>query len=449
MWKRTITKVSRLRDSSTKISVRNYLTDTYKLNQEWAQRLSTPLLQKVNIENLYFEINSKFTQQKKISPVDVDIYANKIADNRHTDEIADLLQKLRLTEEASNLFDSTQHAVIRNYIEHNNMESLVHILNHRTQFGVFLDSFTANVLLDKLIEEKNFKLASRFATIFALQEDFSNPITTTMSLYSCYKHLGVLEPFDDLVEKSVGDIVVEVPKSKKKKEEIKIRVKFLVNPFFDDHFDLKDSNHLLGKTFLYLADEVQDETLSNSLKLVGFCLYEKFDEGNKFLAKTKGKSFFKETVEITKGLSSQIKDFESNEPAKKFFESIQGLSVKDESVEKMIEGLMKKAVENQAEKDVNEQKKVYADWNEERQQKLDQEINRFNRIQRLLNIEKVQENLEAEERKLWFFENEDQLDLQIEDKKVYYPKRWFGKLKKPRLVDENYVPPDVDNRRNV
>jgi small subunit ribosomal protein S27 len=56
--------------------------------------------------------------------------------------------------------------------------------------------------------------------------------------------------------------------------------------------------------------------------------------------------------------------------------------------------------------------------------------------------------MEGEERKLWFFENEDKIDLEIEDKKVFYPKRWFGKKKKPRVIDENYIPPDVDKRRN-
>lgn len=57
--------------------------------------------------------------------------------------------------------------------------------------------------------------------------------------------------------------------------------------------------------------------------------------------------------------------------------------------------------------------------------------------------------MEAEERKLWFFDNEEQINLEIEGKRVYYPKRWFGKKKVPRKVDENYIPPDVDKRRHA
>ena len=443
MWK--ILNLSLLRDFQA-ISKRTYLSKAYNLNEEWSKRLSTPILQKVNVENLYYEIETKFSHHKKMSPVDVDIYANKIVDDKHMDEIGDLVQKLRKTEEATNVFDSTQHALIRNYIDCNNFDSLVHLLDHRQEYGVFLDNFTVNLLLDKLIEAKNYKLGARFATIFALQEDFSNPITTQMSLYVCYKFLESLEVFDDLFVPPV-----EIGDGKKKKEiEIKVRVFTLRNPHFDDHFDIKNTNHLLGKTFLYLADETANKVTSNSLKLLGYSLYEKYDKGIEFLAKSKSATFFKETVEIVKNFTEKVEKLEENEPAKKFFAAVSELtSLQDENVADLIEKSMKKAISEQEPKDIEAQKKSYSLWIDERQQKLDSEIERLNRIQRLINIEKVQEDLESEEKKLWFFENEDKIDMEIEGKKVYYPKRWFGKLKKPRVVDENYIPPDVDARRNV
>jgi small subunit ribosomal protein S27 len=431
------------------LSKRNYLTSGYKLNEEWAKRLTTPILQKVSIENLYYDIDSKFSQQKKMSPADVDIYANKVIDDKHMDEIADLMQKLRKTEEATNLFDSTQHALVRNYIDNDNLDSLVHVLNHRQEYGVFLDSYTANMLLDKLIEAKNFKLGARFATLFALQEDLGNPIATQMSLFACYKFLGNLETFDDLF---VAPVVEEGKPKSKKKDEIKVRVFFLRNPHFDDHFDVKNTNHLVGKTILYLADEIHasNEVLGNSLRLVGYSLYEKFDKANEFLESAKSATFYKETVEIVKSSAEKVENLEANESAMKFFDAVSSLSnLKDENVGELIEKSMKQAINDHEKKDIDEQKKIYAIWNEERQQKLDAEIARLNRIQRLVNVEKVQEDLQAEEKKLWFFDNEDQIDLEIEGKRVFYPKRWFGKHLKPRVVDENYVPPDVDHRRNT
>jgi len=411
--------------------------------------LKTPILEKVNEETLYVDLLTKFNQKNKISPVDVDIYANKITDDKHMEEIADVVQKLRTTEEATNVFDSTQHAVVRNFIENNNMESLVHVLSHRSQYGIFLDYYTANMLLDHVIKERNFKLGARFATIFALQEEFENPITASMALFACYKFLGSLETFDDLVEKS--EEVPEETKPKKKKEEIKVRVRYIINPFFDDHFDLKNTNHLLGKTFLYLADEFEskNETLANSLKLLGYSLYEKFDSGNSFLEKGKQGTFFKETVELVKIFAEKVENLDAKEPAKKFYDTVSSLSsLKEDKVEELIENLMKNAIKDQEAKDIEQQKKTFLSWIEEREAKLNDEINRLQRIQRLLKVEKLQDDLLAEEKKLWFFENEDKIDLEIEDKRIYYPKRWFGKKKKPRVVDENYVPPDVDARRN-
>lgn len=72
-------------------------------------------------------------------------------------------------------------------------------------------------------------------------------------------------------------------------------------------------------------------------------------------------------------------------------------------------------------------------------------MNRLKRIQRLEDVEKLQEEMNKQEQKLWFFENIEDIKLEIEDKKVFYPKRWFGKKKKPKKLDENYVPPDVES----
>lgn len=70
-------------------------------------------------------------------------------------------------------------------------------------------------------------------------------------------------------------------------------------------------------------------------------------------------------------------------------------------------------------------------------------MDRLDRARRLADIEKLRIDMEKEEEKLWFFENEDKIDLQIDSKKIHYPKRWFGKKKKPRVVDAGYVPPEI------
>lgn len=60
---------------------------------------------------------------------------------------------------------------------------------------------------------------------------------------------------------------------------MKIRLFWLRNPYFDDHFDLTDPNHLAGKTLALAGKEViENESLSNSLMILGWALYGKWDK---------------------------------------------------------------------------------------------------------------------------------------------------------------------------
>lgn len=356
MWKQ-IVKLSSFRDFRA-ITSRAYLTESYNLNQEWDQRLKTPILEKINPDTLFVDLSTKFQQKRKISAIDVDIYCNKVTD-KNLEEAMDLAFKLRKTEQTSKMLDSTQHAIIRLLAEH--PENLMNFLNHRLDYGVFLDSHAANMLLDKYIKEKNYMVAARLATFQMLQEDFEHPITRYLSLYACYKFADDLQTFTDLIPPPPPEPEPQTTgKSKKKVEEIKIRVNYLRNEYFDDHFDIKNTNHLVGKTFLYLADEVEsvDEVLANSLKLIGYALYEKFEEGNKFLSENK--AFYKEVVDKVKALAEKVEGLDSNEEGKKFFDSINSIAAQKEGkVDEIIEGFIKQAVSENETKDIEEQKKVF------------------------------------------------------------------------------------------
>lgn len=358
MWKQ-IAKLSSFREFRV-ITARTYLTQNYKLNQEWDERLKTPILEKINADNLFVDLSTKFQQKRKITAIDVDIYCNKVSD-KNIEEAMDLAFKLRKTEQASRMLDSTQHALVRLVADH--PENLLTLLSHRLEYGVFPDSHAINMLLDKYIEEKNFMVAARLATFQMLQEDFEHPITLYMSLYASYKFLNDLQTFTDLIPPPPPEVDPQQQQQqsgkKKKVEEIKVRVKYLRNPYFDDHFDIKNTNHLVGKTFLYLADEVQsvDEVLAHSLRLVGFALYEKFEKGNEFLSANK--AFYKEVVDKVKSLAEKIEGLDSNEEGKKFFDNLNNIATQKEGkVEEIIEGFMKKAISENESKDIEDQKKV-------------------------------------------------------------------------------------------
>lgn len=296
MWKQLYRTHALARANS-----RTFLSDAYKCMDAWQARLESPVLKRINSTPFYYELEKKFQQHGQVCAVDIDIYANKLNDDQHLDELGDLMHKLRLTPETSNALASTAHAVIRHHLDfgNDNLTNLIHILDDRLSYGIFLDTYTANMTLDRLLKLENYQLAAKVATLLMLQDDFTNDISRTLSLYACYKFLENPEPFEEPVKPQIDDpaalaAIAEAAKEaeksgktkrgKKKVEEIRVRVKFLRNEFFDDHFDLVNTQHLVGKTFLTIARYMDGDTaVVNSATLLGHCLYEKYEDGCDFI----------------------------------------------------------------------------------------------------------------------------------------------------------------------
>ena len=49
----------------------------FEFQDAWSSRLSSPVLQKVDLEKFFFDVERKFNTEKRGSAVDVDIFANK------------------------------------------------------------------------------------------------------------------------------------------------------------------------------------------------------------------------------------------------------------------------------------------------------------------------------------------------------------------------------------
>lgn len=411
---------------------RKFLSDSYKCEESWTARLSTPILKDVDLDSMYIELEQKFNQHGKASAIDIDIFANCAVDDHHIDEVSDLIHKLRLTNEATSVLDSTGHAIIRTFLRHNQVEPLINILDNRLSYGVFLDYFTGNLLMDKLIVNKEFKLAAKVSSLFMLQEELENPITIALSLYACFNYLKCS---DNFVSQSEPE---QVEEKKTKKEEVKVRVKFLRNEYFDDHFDLTNPKHILGKTMVALSSKVHG-SLRNTTKLIGLCLYDKYDEASAFILELKSSEskIYQEAIDHLKLII----------PEHTILSEMQSLKSSSTNIESKLNDLVTSAIKNNETNDIESQINIYSSWNDVRVKKLDEELERLKRAETLKDIEKITKSLEEEERRLWFFENEEQLDLDIEAKKVYYPKRWFGKKKKPRTIDEGYIPPEITKQK--
>lgn len=256
---------------SAYIQRQTFLTNDYKCTEAWNSQTSTPFLNKVNLNDFYNVLDQNFLSKGVISALDVDIFANALNEPVYLEELKDLLHKLRLSAETGSTLDSTHHATVRNYIEFDHTEELIDMLQDPLNFGVFLDDFTANILLDELIVSEKYELAAKVAATVMLQEDFSNDITCALCQYASYKYI-ITAP------RTAPKPAAPAPSGKPKKvEEIKIRVKFLRNPYFDNHFDIKDTLLLSGKTLAWISERSNDN-LNKNLQILGWLMYKKHDK---------------------------------------------------------------------------------------------------------------------------------------------------------------------------
>lgn len=307
MWSslpRSLTAAAARRQTTATITTgrRTFLSEAYRCPESWNARLQTPILQRCKPDSFYYELENRFTQHGKCSAIDIDIFANALTDDSHTDEIADLMHKLRMTDETTGTLDSTGHAVCRLYLEHvPDIHELLAILDDRLSYGVFLDAYTANLAMDKLIRARDFTAAARIASFMMLQESLEGEITRSLALYACVKYLQAPQSFDRpqpaeatstdpaLAAKS-GEAAAPAAKStgaaakKKKVEEVRVRVKFLRNEYNDGHFDLREAGQLVGKTLAMVGRQIGSgagtgaEAIGNSAQLLGLWHYGQYAE---------------------------------------------------------------------------------------------------------------------------------------------------------------------------
>ncbi|XP_068627584.1 uncharacterized protein [Battus philenor] len=413
---------------------RSFLTNEYKCEAAWSEQKSSPVLRNVNLNDFYTTLSQNFTSKGVISAIDVDVFANAVRDPAYLEELKDLLFKLRLSAETGNTLESTYHATVRNYIEFGNIQDLIHILKNPLNYGIFLDDITANILLDKLVTSNNYELAANVAGLIMLQEEFSNEITCALSQYACYKYLTALS----------GVPLEETPKQEEKKkiEEIKIRVKFIRNFYYDDHFDIKDLPTLSGKTLAWISKR-NKENVNDNLQIIGWLHYKKYDKLLTLCEDLNKSKSFKVYEEVLKLIEKHMESCEKETLEK--CSSLLKLCPKTELVlEDSIKNLIEDAINKIQKRDISTYQMLFQTWEKKREEKLKEQLQRLKRVQRIAEIEEKQKELKVEEQKLWFFENEDKIDLEIENKqKLENEVKTSSKDKS----DENYIPPEILPKR--
>lgn len=332
------------------IQKHTFLTNDYKCSDAWSEQISSPILDKVKLNDFYNTLDQSYSSKGVISAIDVDIFANAIKDATYLEELRDLVHKLRLSAETGNMLESTNHAVVRNYIQYERIPDLIDILKDPLNYGVFLDDYTANILLDKLLTSSNYEQAANVASLIMLQEEYTNEITNSLCQFAALKYImGYTKP---------ENIVTE--EKNQKVEEKKIRVKFVRNPYFDDHFDLKDLYLLSGKTLAWISERNSTNNLNNNLQLIGWLIYKKYDKLKsqcEIFSKNSSLKVYPDLIELFKRECNGVEEEFKNS----INECITLLS-KVPAVEGSLEESLKTAIENAINKvqskDISSQQKV-------------------------------------------------------------------------------------------
>lgn len=122
--------------------------------------------------------------------------------------------------------------------------------------------------------------------------------------------------------------------------------------------------------------------------------------------------------------------------------------VSDNDLHEAVTNKVKSVVNSKENEAIEQQCKVYAEWETLKQRLLQEQLQELTKQQRLAKVQMEKEELLKREEVLFFFDNEEKWELAIEKKKVFYRKRYFGKRKKPRATDDKYIPPEVTASRS-
>jgi len=365
---------------------------------------------KSRLGELFVEMDRKFTLEMGGSALDVDIFAQIAEGEADLEQLEELLFKLRRTPHTVHTTPSTQHAVVRAMIgkgageEH--LQHLLRMLEDHTNYGLFMDKYTAVLLLDKLVEEGRRPEGARVASQLMLQEE--DWVTAgALGNIACWRYL--------LVRSDQPWAVEEVEAEEEDPEDVvRVRVKegpphfgMVPNNHHDDHFDLSEPEKILGKTIWYL-NRLDSDSLSKSLTFLGLALWGKVDQ-----------ALLLELPEVVEEVAEEILKVSDKDAVVKKLSSAAKVNLE-------VDGeLLKTCKDLLAEEEkgiVEEQKQFYIQWNEERMKKINAANEKLKRKVELDNIVYEKEQLSKEEERLFFFDNQMELDQEKEKKLTAWKK---------------------------
>lgn len=207
---------------------------------------------------------------------------------------------------------------------------------------------------------------------------------------------------------------------------------------------VKTDEQILGEAMIALGLEERNDKLKDAAQNIawlGFVLNGRIEDAEKHLSQYE-KIINKDILQLCLKLIEGSNE-ENSTNLKTQLDSAITQCKQDNSFAEILDSNVKLAVKNLEPKLVSEYTNNYKEWQTIYQSAIEKQSQIQDVVERVENIKSTLNELQQTRQSLWFFENREDIDIQIYKKKIYYPKRWFGKKKKPKTVDAFYVPPNV------
>ncbi|KAK0050425.1 28S ribosomal protein S27 mitochondrial [Biomphalaria pfeifferi] len=432
------------RNAVSLVCKRHLLSEAYSCKEAWKKYCEDPILSKESPTDFAYQIRDRLEKSGHVSAVDVNILAHYFhsMDEEEIEFMEDILSKFNFCQSSYPRNDCTSHAIAMGFLTAGHSKSLLNMLTDTKNYGIIPHHITLNMILDWFIKQEEYGNAAKLAYGSMLQEDFSNPVNTLLSLHATVHYL---------LQSKIEDLA-SPPKEKDTGEEVWVKVKYIKFPYYDDHFDIRDERFLLGKTLMLLADAQSvpvPSELRIALKVTGSGLFHKFPQGLACLNSMASSDdasvpevaliYFSDCLEKVEARDPNEPEVElalrtiddvihrllptTDEKQKYISELAQikesleakGKILKDFDFKQSVVNFVSQTLSSYENADISTLKSLFNQWTEERKQEVNREIEEFQKNTRIEEMKKQVKELQEQEELLRYFDLEEKLRLKFLD----------------------------------
>ncbi|KAF2363248.1 MRPS27/PTCD2 [Trinorchestia longiramus] len=423
---------------------RDYLPASAQCENAWNQRLTEDLVKKIGKpSDFYMKMLQKMKTEFKIWPLDLDLYIHSLESESHDwhpHDVLEILKKYRRAGGVSlEVLESTQHTVLRLLLAHGATQTMLSLLCQPERCGVFLDDFTATLLMDHFLEKEDYASSSVIATRLMLIEKLDQPLTNSYALLSCllyFKHCIDIPNID------YTHSPAEPP------ETVLLRIDNYQKPYIDHDLETSLHKRLVGKTLALCGQKLSNEELRLNCCVVGWTASHNWaalrDDLCRLSAVGGVSVFVKDSLEhmLSEATDEQLK--------KDLLATLSSLNVKSElDVVSTAEAQLKQCISESHTQFVTDLESLYKKWANERQKLFEAQCEAFEKAQLVKSIKEKKKKLKKQEELLYFFDREIEMDA-LKAKRMIRnpfprerPPQFQLKQKAQKAMAEKYIPPSM------